>query len=75
MLGDMATWLADHPKVFEQAAGRHLSLSLTALAGSLLAPAAAQQPANIVGLAEVGQEQAQGASHSANVSGRYDTFV
>jgi len=36
MLRDMAAWVAAHPHDFEQAAGRHLSLSLTALAAAIL---------------------------------------
>jgi osmoprotectant transport system permease protein len=36
MLHDMIAWLANHPRDFEQAAGRHLSLSLTALAAAIV---------------------------------------
>lgn len=36
MLHDMIAWIANHPRDFEQAAGRHLSLSLTALAAAIL---------------------------------------
>lgn len=35
MLHDMIAWIASHPRDFEQAAGRHLSLSLTALAAAI----------------------------------------
>lgn len=36
MLGEMARWAAGHAAEIEQAAGRHLSLSLTALAAAIL---------------------------------------
>lgn len=36
MLGDMIAWVVNHPREFEQAAGRHLSLSLTALAAAIV---------------------------------------
>jgi len=36
MLRDMIAWVAEHPHDFEQAAGRHLSLSLTALAAAIV---------------------------------------
>jgi len=36
MLHDMIAWIASHPRDFEQAAGRHLSLSLTALAAAIV---------------------------------------
>jgi osmoprotectant transport system permease protein len=36
MIRDMVAWIADHPRDFEQAAGRHLSLSLTALAAAIV---------------------------------------
>jgi len=35
MLRDMIAWVTEHPHEFEQAAGRHLSLSLTALAAAI----------------------------------------
>jgi osmoprotectant transport system permease protein len=35
MLGDVLTWLADHPQAFETAASRHLALSATALAAAM----------------------------------------
>ena len=35
MIHDMLAWIASHPRDFEQAAGRHLSLSLTALAAAI----------------------------------------
>ena len=35
MIRDMLAWIASHPRDFEQAAGRHLSLSLTALAAAI----------------------------------------
>ena len=36
MLSDMVTWLASHPRDFQEALGRHLSLSLTALAAAIV---------------------------------------
>src|SRR5436190_9582158 len=36
MLHDMIAWAAAHPKILEQAAGRHLSLSLSALAAAIV---------------------------------------
>ena len=35
MIRDMLAWIASHPNDFEQAASRHLSLSLTALAAAI----------------------------------------
>jgi osmoprotectant transport system permease protein len=36
MLGDVLTWLADHPQAFETAASRHVALSATALAAAMV---------------------------------------
>jgi osmoprotectant transport system permease protein len=35
MLGDVLTWLADHPQAFETAVSRHIALSGTALAAAM----------------------------------------